>query len=1091
MQFSKRQVAKIVTRTVLGLTGLLVISSALLLWRLATGPISLNKLTPSIQHAVSSLPGDYAIQMEGIELVWDRQVTVLQLRATQVALVDHRGASIVAAPVVNISISIAALMNRVIALSAIELQGVRIHLVRNKDGSLRLGTKTAKATGAEKPDKTRDFSTEFHDLTEVLAHTFAALESSPDPQYPLSYLNAIDLKGELSVEDRKLDIELLFSDIVFSFRGQENGIAGDLSLSIDSPKALSGIGFEIYLLARGKDITANMNVSGVELSRLAGLDERLEILAGVDLSLNGTIVGAMTLPDTVKSLELDVASKAGVVSLDRLFPEPLHIRAFELKAKADPSTRSLELSSLQLSLGKHETTGPNLNLSGNARPVNGGIRLDLAADVEHFQIEDLATYWPPGLVPNARTWLTENLQVGTVDSVSVNMTMTLPSREGGAPVVEKLAGKLAYSDLSVFFFRPMPPAKGITGSGTFSQQGFDLSVADGLVGQVAIRSGRVQIKGLDVKKVTLDVKVTLAGEVADALAVLESPPIRLDKVIGFGSAETGGQVTAELRIALPLKSGLLPTDIDYQVDARLRHAAVQNIISNLSVENGALEIFNDSSRLGIKGSLELAGIPVTLDWDGTREEGGALQSIIKVKAAEVTAADINRLGYPVDKYLAGSFIAELEARTGPGDVIDFSIHTDLANSALSIAPLHWNKPAGEKGGASAVGRMSEDKQFSVKELIIEAGTLSARGEATYDPEDSVLMIDLESAALGQTSLNKLSISLDPRNGTRIKVEGGRLDLEPLLGVDSSSGDDADDNRANTVASVGDKSGSGFAPGALYIDVAKLEQVFFTQDRFLEDVSVRLMYDDGAWQSIRLNGRNPYSVEHNTSGRAGGSATQLAQGEFNVQFGPLTHGEYPLTIEVENLGSLLVTTLDKHMLTGGYLTVQGESTKALQMAPITASIKLGRFTVMDAPLIAQVLNVASLAHSVKTLQTQGLVFDSVSGELMFFDQKLSTDLLRIHGGTLGATVTGNMDFDQGTLDLQGGIIPLYRISNALGKIPLLKHILLGDDGQGVVALDYTLEGSMGKPEIKVIPGLLLTPGALRKIFDFPETEQQAN
>jgi len=1090
VSFSKPQVLKIVVRAVLGLSGLLVISSALLLWRLSTGPISLNKLTPSIQHAVSSLPGGYTIQMEGIELVWDRQVSVLQLRATRVVLVDNSGASIVAAPVVNISISIAALMSRVIALSAIELQGVRIHLVRNKDGSLRLGTKTAKATtDAEKTDKPGDFPTEFHDLTEVLTHTFAALESPPDPQYPLSYLNAIDLKGDFSAEDRKLNMEFLFSDIVFSFRGQENGIAGDLSLSISRPEALSGIGFGVSLLARGKDITANMKISGVQLSRLAGLDERFELLEGVDLSLNGTVSGTMTLPDTVKSLELDVTSKAGVISLDRLFPEPLHIIALRLKAKADLSTRSLNLSSLQLSLGKHDATGPDLKLSGNARSVNGSIGLHIVADLEHLHIEDLATYWPTELVPDTRSWLTENLKVGTVDSASLSIDLTFPSREGGALVVEKLEGKLAYSDLSVFFFRPMPPVKGITGSGTFSQQGFDLSIADGRVGQVAIRSGRVQITGLDVKKVALDVNATLDGEVADALAVLESPPIALDKMIGFGSADVGGQVTAEFGIALPLKSGLLPAEIDYHVDAQLTGASVQNIFGNFSVENGALEIYDDFRRLGIKGSLDLAGIPITLDLDSSRGDDSALKTTIKAKAAAVNAADITRLGYPADDYFTGSFTAELDATISPKGVIDLSMGADLGKSGLSIPMLHWNKPAGKKGNASASVRISEGRQWSVRDFSIKAGTLSARGEAGYDSVHSVLTIDLDSVALGQTLLNELTISHDPKQGTRINLAGGRLDLEPLLGPTSSPGDNEADNLTASTSGAASKKGSSTAPGPFSIHVARLDQVLFSPDRFLENVSLGLEYDDSAWQSIRLSGRNPHTSEQHALHLSRDNVTRLAPGEFTFNFGPPIDGDYPLSVEVEDLGSLLVTTLDNHMLTGGYLTVEGESSSALLTAPVSASLKLDSFTVMDAPLLAQVLNVASLSHPLETMKSRGLVFDSFYGELLLSGQQLSSNLLRAHGGILGATIKGDMDLAQGTLDIQGAVIPLYQLSNILGKIPLLNNVFARDDGKGLFALDYNVTGSISKPEVKVSPGSVLTPKALRHFFDSSETEPQ--
>ena len=124
MPSSKSKVLKYAVRAVLGLLGLLLITSVLLLWRLSVSPIQLNILTPFIQRVVSSLPGNYAIRIEGIELTWDKRENAQRLRATQVVLIADSGVRIFEAPAVNISISIFALMNRVIALSAIEIEGV-------------------------------------------------------------------------------------------------------------------------------------------------------------------------------------------------------------------------------------------------------------------------------------------------------------------------------------------------------------------------------------------------------------------------------------------------------------------------------------------------------------------------------------------------------------------------------------------------------------------------------------------------------------------------------------------------------------------------------------------------------------------------------------------------------------------------------------------------------------------------------------------------------------------------------------------------------------------------------------------------------
>ena len=90
--------------------------------------------------------------------------------------------------------------------------------------------------------------------------------------------------------------------------------------------------------------------------------------------------------------------------------------------------------------------------------------------------------------------------------------------------------------------------------------------------------------------------------------------------------------------------------------------------------------------------------------------------------------------------------------------------------------------------------------------------------------------------------------------------------------------------------------------------------------------------------------------------------------------------------------------------------------------------------------------------------------------------------------MGATVKGTLNLDLASLDLSGSVIPLDKISTFVGKVPILKHVLVADDGQGIVALDYAVKGSFDKPDISVNPGSLLTPGALRDIFD-PNVKQQ--
>jgi hypothetical protein len=1087
MPFLKHKVIRYAVRAVLALSGLLVISSALILWRLSTGPIQLNNLTPSIRNIVSSLPGNFAVQIGEIELVWDRQLNTLQLRVSEVALVGDNGVRIVAAPTANISISISALMNRVIALSAIELHGVSVHLIRNEDGSMQFGQKTSKvAAETSKPDHIPAPPPEFQDLTEMLLNTIKVLESTPDPKHPLSFLKTVNLRGEFTAENRKLGMEFQFADIDFSFRGQDNGIAGDLTLLVDGPEAVAGIKLDISLMAKGADISADVDVNGVNISALSRLGAGFDVLSGVDLTLNGTLSGTMTLPETIHSLELDASGGAGSISLDRFIPDPIDIRALNLKAKIDPTGRNLELSELSLSLGNENSSGPKLLLSGVASKTHEIISIAAKTSLEQLEIKDLEVYWPADLVPGTRTWLTDNLKDGTVDKVSLDINMTLPSARDGAVALEKLEGEISYSNLSVYFYSPLPPATGVIGNGTFNEHGFDLSIHKGVVEGINIGPGKVQITGLDINQVALDVKTPLAGEVAKALALLELPPFGLDKVIGFGSADVGGHFTADLGISLPLKSGMLPAEIDYHVAATLTGASVRNIFGGLGLANGSLDIYDDFSRLGINGTLELAGIPVSLQWDSSRIEGGTLQSTIHVGANEIKAADINRLGFPVDKYFSGSFAAELDAKTGTGGGTDISISTDLDRSGLTIPAINWNKPPGEEGKVSAAVSISGGKKWNINDFSIEAGTLSASGEADYDQADSTLELVLDSVRVDRTFLQDLKVSTDPEQGTRISVTGGELDLEPILTAYSSQANTGDKDADTTTKESQEAPVS--SPATLRLDIARLDKIFFSQDRFLKDISADLEYSNGGWQYIQINGQNPFSVENDTLSHSRDDQTQRVPGEFSFNFGPAADGQYPLSVRLENLGSLLATTLDSHMLSGGQLVIDGNSSGALLTAPVSVSAKLDGFTVLEAPLLAQVLSFSSLRQTLNTLNSEGLIIDSFFGDLLLSGDNLSSDLLRAHGGSVGATIKGSMALDEGAIDLQGSVIPLHKISNVAGKIPLLKHVLVGDDGEGIVALDYAVTGSFDKPDVKVNPGSLLTPGVLRDLFNHDKTKQ---
>jgi len=83
--------------------------------------------------------------------------------------------------------------------------------------------------------------------------------------------------------------------------------------------------------------------------------------------------------------------------------------------------------------------------------------------------------------------------------------------------------------------------------------------------------------------------------------------------------------------------------------------------------------------------------------------------------------------------------------------------------------------------------------------------------------------------------------------------------------------------------------------------------------------------------------------------------------------------------------------------------------------------------------------------------------------------------------LGLKLTGTLDERTEALDMAGVLSPAYVLTGALDNIPLLGAILSGGQGEGVLAMTFTLKGAMRDPSFSVNPLSLLAPGFLRKIF----------
>jgi Protein of unknown function len=90
---------------------------------------------------------------------------------------------------------------------------------------------------------------------------------------------------------------------------------------------------------------------------------------------------------------------------------------------------------------------------------------------------------------------------------------------------------------------------------------------------------------------------------------------------------------------------------------------------------------------------------------------------------------------------------------------------------------------------------------------------------------------------------------------------------------------------------------------------------------------------------------------------------------------------------------------------------------------------------------------------------------------------------VRGPLLGGTIDGVVDYGHDDVHLRGTLVPLYGPNNLLGQLPLL-GLFLGGEKEGLVGITYEVVGRPGTPILRINPISALAPGLLRKVFEFP-------
>jgi len=1048
------RVAVVCLEVLLALVVGLVLAVLVLVWRLSEGPIVLDGLRPYVETMLSPPDVGFRTEVGGTQVSWSGWNHALDLVAQDVRLVEPDGSESVRIDRVAVALSPKALLAGRLAPKRIDVLDPRIIVTRTAEGDWRLVPEAA-----EQAEDTSDF-----DLARLL-RAFTGAEAGG----PLSDLLEIDVSGaHVRLVDDRRGYTIEARGVTMALLRTREGLAfhGDGTMAWDggarTPLEVHG-GYN----RDGRRVRVEALVQRLPVNVLASLDPALAQLAGVALPVSGTIRAEAGISGDGASASAEIEVGAGTVSLPGLLERPIDVAGATVSGILKPDLDGAEVD-VKLDLG-----GPTLQVGAVAVRSGSGYGVTVDGTAQSVPVDDLKRYWPEPVGTAAREWVTGNLLDGTVPRATVHAAGWLDPADAGTLRMDELGGRIDFTGVTTHYFRPLPPATGVHGVADYDAKTFDIAIAGGQLGRLEIDPSTVRISDLDTDNEKAAIDVAARGPVLDALKVIDHKPLGYPTKLGLKLDGVDGQAGVRLRFELPLRKDLKIEQVKLAAAANLAHVDLPEVVAGHDLRDADLTLDLNGAGMKLSGTGMVLGAKAEVSLDQRFHKRGAYTSRSRIK----TTANRERLaafGLDLGDRIGGQAAVDAQVEVRPDGAESVTVTADLQDTRLTVDELGWEKPAGASGILRARLGMRDGNPVSVDAFDMKAGDMAALATAELGPGGVPQVIDFERLKIGKTDAAGRAERVGPGDW-RVALRGSVIDLSPIV--------DPEEDEAAVAGNAPTPAPTALAPTAPAPTAP--DQPGDTRTLDLRVAADTLMVTRKASMTratlaVRQVGRRIESLD--LRGRVG-------QGYTTLTVMPVD-GERRLTLRAEDAGEFLSAFDIVETIRGGRLGVDGVVTGDGLTDGLTMNARIDEYRVVNAPVLAQILSVASFTGLADTLNGDGIRFSRLRVNLTMTPERIEARNGIAYGPGLGLKVEGAYDRKSELIDFVGLLAPAYSLSRLIDKIPVFGQLLTGGEGEGLLATEFRVRGKIDDPQVTVNPLTALTPGFLRELVSTAERPADA-
>ena len=267
------------------------------------------------------------------------------------------------------------------------------------------------------------------------------------------------------------------------------------------------------------------------------------------------------------------------------------ISSFMLEGEINGGLDRVAIENADFYLGEQKVT-LDFNVSGLEdyllEDSKKNLRLSLTADIRKLKFDDLYTYWPRYVAPDAWEWCRDSIFGGDAKNARFEFDFGYDEKTKTFGLTD-LKGKAYIADSNLRYINTMPMVNNVYGVFSVTPTSINIALDKAVSDGIMLSEGNVLIYDLDKYNNYIDIRLFSNSSIADALKLIDHKPLEFTSQMGLHPEVIEGEADTELGLKFELKKDLDYDDVNVTVNSKLHNVRIKDAVDGRPITAKELE----------------------------------------------------------------------------------------------------------------------------------------------------------------------------------------------------------------------------------------------------------------------------------------------------------------------------------------------------------------------------------------------------------------------------------------------------------------------------------------------------------------------